>query len=150
MVRLLLDHGADIHSQDDRVLCWAAENGHLEVVRLLLDHGADIHVQEGIALRKAAGHEHLEVVKLLIDRGADIHTQGDNPLYLAAEKGPADIVMLLIAHGADIDVGIEAAKGAGNGSMLDLLNQIKLSREETRELSIEVPLPGRADKRIRM
>ena len=55
IVRLLLEHGADVHARDDEVLIWASRNGHLEVVRLLLNKGADIHAWNDLALRDIPG-----------------------------------------------------------------------------------------------
>ena len=38
----LLEHGADIHAENDGALRWSAVNGHLPVVQYLLIHGAKI------------------------------------------------------------------------------------------------------------
>ncbi|KAH9979887.1 hypothetical protein BGW80DRAFT_1556565 [Lactifluus volemus] len=43
VVRLLLDHGADVHvhgNQDRDALWWAVERGHHEIAQLLREHGA--------------------------------------------------------------------------------------------------------------
>ena len=41
VVKLLLDHGADVHAYGDEALIWTSERGHNDVIKLLLDHGAD-------------------------------------------------------------------------------------------------------------
>jgi ankyrin repeat protein len=69
-----LDHGADIHSQNDEALYKAAENKHIDVVKLLLDRGANIHVKNNKVLRMALANKHTEVIKLLLNYGAN--TQG--------------------------------------------------------------------------
>jgi hypothetical protein len=76
VLRLLLEHGADINvqSQSGRTpLHWASTYGALEVVRVLLEHGADVEAKENsgkTALQEAADMGRDEVVKLLRDHGA--------------------------------------------------------------------------------
>ena len=75
VVRLLLEHGADINapSRGGRTpVHQASINGALEVVRLLLEHGADVEAKSIIgetALQEAADMEHDEVVELLREHG---------------------------------------------------------------------------------
>ena len=64
-------------------LMEAADEGHVEVVRLLLESGADINTQEdygngATALMEAAGNGHVEVVRLLLENGADTNTQNNS------------------------------------------------------------------------
>ena len=76
VLRLLLEHGADINMQDVNGLTplqWASFDGALEVVRLLLEHGADVEAKNSYgktALQEAAQGEHDEIVKLLREYGA--------------------------------------------------------------------------------
>jgi hypothetical protein len=71
VLRLLLEHGADINVQGpigQTPLYWASYNGVLEVVRLLLGHGADVGAKDifgQTALQYAADKGHDEIVKLL-------------------------------------------------------------------------------------
>jgi len=77
VIKLLLDKGADIHTDDNYALRLAAERGYLEVVKLLLRSGADVHANNDYALRYAAYNGHLDVVKLLLRNGADVHASND-------------------------------------------------------------------------
>jgi hypothetical protein len=76
IVRLLLEHSADINVQKDdgqTPLYWASYNGALEVVRVLLEYGADVEVKRNdgkTALQKAAEEGHDKVVELLREHGA--------------------------------------------------------------------------------
>jgi hypothetical protein len=76
VVRLLLEHGADINAQTNigrTPLHWASDWGALEAVRLLLEHGADVEVKndnDKTALQEAAESGCDEVVKLLREHGS--------------------------------------------------------------------------------
>lgn len=69
MVKLVLDHGANVHiaGRYGSALRAAALGGHDSVVRLLIDSGANIDVPEGDALEAAAFNRRLSTVKTLFD-----------------------------------------------------------------------------------
>jgi ankyrin repeat protein len=76
VVRLLLEHGADMNAQaqNDRTpLQWASMNGALEVVRLLLEHGSEVEAKHNggkTTLQVAVDRGHAEVVELLREHGS--------------------------------------------------------------------------------
>jgi ankyrin repeat protein len=91
MVRLLVEHGADVNAQgtsgDFELLDWfltplwrAAHDGRLESVKVLVEHGADINVADpdgcNQALKTAVENGAVEVCDYLIAQGAraDIHS----------------------------------------------------------------------------
>ena len=86
----------------------AVRYGHRNVVKLLLEHGADVNVQVehyGNALQAAAYRENQEIISLLLERGADINVQGGyygNALQAAAAGGHPRTVKLLLDYGADV------------------------------------------------
>ncbi|KAI9254280.1 ankyrin repeat-containing domain protein, partial [Sporodiniella umbellata] len=68
----------------------ASLRGHTRAVRLLLEHGADVHAQGGpdedTALHDATENGHGAVIQLLLDHGAhplQTNRQGKHPLHLA-------------------------------------------------------------------
>ena len=83
MVRMLLNHGADVNSQSNRygnALHAASYGGHMEVVQILLDRGAEINAPSskyGNALHAASAGSKSEVFQTLLDRGAE-HTMTDH------------------------------------------------------------------------
>ena len=77
VLRLLLEHDADINAQDQMgrtPLHWASYKGVQEVVRLLLEHGAKVEVKGNdrmTALQEAAYRGRDEIVKLLREHEAE-------------------------------------------------------------------------------
>jgi hypothetical protein len=76
MVRILLEHGADVNAVDIRgfsALHFAVWNGHAGTVQLLLDHGAILRPNQCITtpllLSALKGHE--SISELLISNGID-------------------------------------------------------------------------------
>jgi ankyrin repeat protein len=121
-VRELLARGAKVDGGDETALMAAV--GHLEVVRLLLEHGADVgrttrdpeaRTALACALERDFGTE--QVVELLLARGADpeLGTAERSPLQLAAEHGRLDAARLLLAAGAQA-----ANRPAGTPTPLEL------------------------------
>jgi ankyrin repeat protein len=92
----------------------ASYYGNLEIVRLLLDHGADIEAAWGDMGEKPlhqvtygkyrSQDDGVRVAQLLLDRGADVNTRRKDhwtPLHHASHFGNVEIVRLFLDHGAD-------------------------------------------------
>lgn len=117
VVSRLLDMGANINAEDDRVsntekdmrgfmdgtgfglalqaaLQAAAFGGHFEIVKALVNKGAEINVNRGVfgsALHAAARRGHFDIVKFLTGRGADIHARSRMAgSVLASSIGPGE------------------------------------------------------------
>ena len=52
-----MEHGADIHENDEQALRISSENGHLELVKYLVEKGADIHAIDDYAYRMAVSNK---------------------------------------------------------------------------------------------
>jgi hypothetical protein len=94
-LELAIQHGADVHADNDGALRWASYNGHLPVVQLLVKHGADVHAGNDEALRMASYYGHLPVVQLLVKHGADVHAGNDEALLWASGNGHLPVVQFL-------------------------------------------------------
>jgi ankyrin repeat protein len=92
---------------------------NVEIVRLLLDHGADLDAATGDwgekPLHKVSygKYRSLEdgahVAQLLLDRGTDMNTRckdQQTPLHLASYFGNVEIVRLLLNRGADLEAAV--------------------------------------------
>jgi ankyrin repeat protein len=84
------------------------------MIRLLLDHGADVNQYDGknygTALTTAAQHADFSIVKLLLDRGADPNAEmpqgGGNGLLLAIGRLDENMVRLFLERGADCNAKV--------------------------------------------
>ncbi|KAJ7658332.1 ankyrin repeat-containing domain protein, partial [Mycena polygramma] len=76
------------------------------IVRILLDHGADVNTaggEYGSALHGAAAVDHMDIVRILLEHGADVNMTGGrygSALRVATIRGSKEIVKLLREHGA--------------------------------------------------
>jgi len=125
IVRLLLDHGADMNARNglhNTPLDLACEtDGHLDIARMLIEAGADVDAKNSAAngktpLHAACWHGHSDIVRLLIEVAADVNARnlnGNTPLHMACQRGHMDIVHSLLDAGADVN-----AKGFGNNTPL--------------------------------
>ena len=74
VIKVLMDMGVDIHTNNDEVLRYASEYGLYEIVVYLLEKGANVHVFDEYPIRYAAENGHTDIVKLLHENGAKFKT----------------------------------------------------------------------------
>ena len=98
----------------------------IEVVRVLLDHGANVNGPSDTnprflasSLHWAVSNKNIEIVELLLERGAEVDARdknGETPLHWAVRTGPPapQLVQLLLRSGADIN----ARDYSGNSPLL--------------------------------
>src|SRR6478736_1421822 len=115
-------------------LFYACDHGHLEVVKVLLDHGADMNLKDtfygftplmlatGPAQKKRP--EHTEIAKLLIAKGAE---GKELALNNAIQSGDASLAKAVLDKGgvapADLSDALEMAKAGNKPEMVTLLEQ---------------------------
>jgi ankyrin repeat protein len=103
IVSFLVDHGADIHVNNEMPLHVACYNMHMNVVtHILQDPNTDIDAKNGQALIIACEKGYLEMVEYLVKCGSNIRIDEESPLIGAATYGHLHIVQYLVRHGADI------------------------------------------------
>jgi len=153
VIKRLIDEGADPTVDGNWPLCWAASQGHLEIVKLLLPYSdpkeffsrplrisiinnqlkvvklllpySDPKACESEALRYAAHGGYLNIVKLLIPV-SDVKTFDSEALRWAAENGHLEIVKLLIpVSEINEDVINYCKTHCKNQEILDLITKNK-------------------------
>ncbi len=115
-------------------LLLASQNGNPDLVRLLVEHGAEVDQLDSrskTALIHAAQHGHTEVVSLLIQAGAGVNLASQNgrtALIQASQNGHTNAVKVLLRSGADVSIADEllttalvAAGASGHWETIELL-----------------------------
>ena len=64
-VKALLEAGANVHTQEDEALRWAALKGHTENVKAIIEAGADVHAENDQAQRWAEFYGHTGTAQVL-------------------------------------------------------------------------------------
>jgi hypothetical protein len=119
-VAILLDRGADPNNQGgEPPMLFAHDAG---IVRLLLEHGAEVDSAVTTPLQQAAFDGNADIVALLLDRGAVVTTsyskrcarwsptigieadcEGWTALHFTAYGGHTAVAQLLLNHGANVN-----------------------------------------------
>jgi len=105
-VKFLISHGANIHANYDSALGEACVNGHLDMVKFLVEHNANIHYCDDLALRNASIKGHLKIVKFLVESGANVNAHDSWALQCAINNDHFDVAKYLIKTGAQITVSM--------------------------------------------
>ena len=109
MVKLLLDHGADVHNRQKRIypLRQAAMRGDLEILKLLLKYGADVHFRlrpddkcnymdpAFTAFEGAAAAGHVDIVRYLFENYNISEDELNNALIDASGFNQTDVMLFL-------------------------------------------------------
>ena len=131
-------------------LTAAAGYGELVIVKLLLDHGADIERKSAhgtTALMNASAFGHLDVVQELLKRGAQINAsdyEGSTALMDAVSKEQFSVVKFLISNGADPllrsnhGTATDIAQAGKNTEILKIVNDYYIDRLPTTTVSGQV------------
>ena len=85
-------------------LMIAVMHEDLALVKILLEHGADIKATDMFGNSVAALSQDKEMLQLIVENGADINkpnSEGKSPVALAADNGNYSMVKALLKNGAD-------------------------------------------------
>lgn len=96
---LLREKKAKVASGDNFALRWAANGGHVDMLRLLLEHGADVNAKDGEALVRVVEKEMNDAAFFLLDHGANPSLHGGKAFYLADEKGNIPLLKKMLEGG---------------------------------------------------
>jgi hypothetical protein len=106
-----VDQGKNIDGQDERgfsPLCWAARNGHQQVLTYLIENKCSLETPTFGGLRPlhhACNKNNEKIVRMLIAAGVFVNAiddNGDTAIHYASSRGVLNIVVALIEGGAAI------------------------------------------------
>jgi DNA-binding protein YbaB len=126
-VRMLLQHGADVHARDsdgNTALTLAALSCYKECVKLLLEAKADVNAATNggwTATHSASSNSDRECLQLFIDSGADVNSRtnnGDTPAMRACYSEDMSCLQLLMDNKADLNVRDDDGEDALYNAML--------------------------------
>lgn len=66
MVKLLIDNGIDVNTNNSKALMFAVKHGHYNMVKLLLKLGADVHARNNKAFKCSMRDRDPHLLKLLL------------------------------------------------------------------------------------
>ena len=95
MSRSLIEHGADVSSNDNRCLLSSCFRGTMDIMRLLISNGADVQARANRPLIDASFAGRADVVSFLIERGAYAMDQGGLAMTHAINNGHDNVVEVL-------------------------------------------------------
>ncbi|PIN18411.1 K+-channel ERG [Handroanthus impetiginosus] len=102
VIKLLLDHGAKLSSEDvGQYACYAVEQNNIDLLKEIINLGGDVTLLNSLgttALHTAISEDNVEIVKFLIEQGVDVDkpdVHGWTPRALADYQGIEEIVALL-------------------------------------------------------
>jgi hypothetical protein len=96
IVRLLVDHGAELTSQ---VFKNIMED--IGAVEYCLKAGMDPNFENSLPVRVCCKQGNIELLKLLVKYGATLKNTRSQPLSWAAENNRKDFIEYMLGHGAD-------------------------------------------------
>lgn len=152
MIRLCLEHGADINVRDaegQTPLCLAAKYDLVGTVEVLLEYQPDLNAGDSWGYTPLHQANDPVIVEKLLRKGANANVQtqyGETPLMLAILNENRRKAQLLINHGADyttpslaedyggfdgtrtLDLARFIANEAGNETFLDMLARCEAAR----------------------
>jgi ankyrin repeat protein len=104
IVKLLIDHKANIHAFSYKAFLGAVKYCSIDVVRYFLDHGADIHAHRDSAIIIAIQRRNADLARMLLDYGANVNAQFGRPMVFAYIDGFLDTIELLLDREAIVNM----------------------------------------------
>ena len=119
-------------NDDDLLRTAVARPPNYEVVKLLLDHGANVNALDTEPLRTAVVCANFSVIHLLVRRGANVNAHYGEPLRSAATLGDTAVVKLLLANGGAVPAFMKKAllkaKRKGHLEVIKILSEFLLKK----------------------
>lgn len=110
-VKYLLSKGADpnFNNKDRSLLCWAAQNGSVDIVNQLIAAKGDLNAVDTIGhtpLMRAIDTQQIKVIEAILAAKPDLTIKtrdGKSVAIMSVESGKPEIVSMLLKAGADFN-----------------------------------------------
>lgn len=103
-IKTILEHCSE-HINTNKVLLAACDYGHIDIVKLLVEHGADIHSYDSEAVFKAGKRRNYGIVGYLLDKTTIPQDFLNTYASLCAKiEYNEEVVKIFLEHGAYIDL----------------------------------------------
>ncbi|AEQ60801.1 putative ankyrin repeat- containing protein [Acanthamoeba polyphaga mimivirus] len=104
MIKYLIDYGLDITFNDNFAIKLASLC-HENILKLVIDNGGDVHTDNEFPICLAASYGRLSCVKLLVDCGVNPFCFDNMVIKLASIDYYDNVVEYMVSIGADINAG---------------------------------------------
>jgi Ankyrin repeats (3 copies) len=125
-LKLLIENGADIHSNNE-LLCVSMEKNSIDIMEYLLSNGADITTLTDEQIEYSIEKNHVERIELLLNRLNRDQKWIDN-IFKRSAKYSVEMVQLLVDNGANVKKYrkqvCEAAKRENNNHLVEYLKKL--------------------------
>lgn len=108
LMELCENYSCDIRAQNDSVLKYAAESGHIDLVKYCIKSGSNVNVSNGEPIIKSCIFGHINVVKFLVESGANYKVNSNKPFCKACVYGHIQVVKYLLT--LDIDINANSSE----------------------------------------
>lgn len=92
VVKLLIEHGADITELYEYTLCYCIKNNLLDMFNFLVENGAIVNL---IDINEATRRNRVDMMQILVENSANIYRPNDTELYCALLYNRSYVVELL-------------------------------------------------------
>lgn len=117
----------------------ALRNEDRDMIRLLIDHGADVNAvrTDGwTPLYTAAYHGQPDMIALLISKGANVRVGNSEPLRIALSQNKLEAAKVMLEHGADVNGRDGAGRTALELASGDDISAVKLLIEKNAKVNL--------------
>jgi ankyrin repeat protein len=133
------------HLDEDAAFAYACRSGNLECVKLLLNHGADIHNQDNRSLIFACELNHEHIVDFLLENKVNLGINPSKILEVASAKSNTSILNKLVTYGMKPEFSQSLTAAINDQNILNVEYLIDLGCDMTQDKGFLIQSADRTD-----